>query len=125
MTYVYTSQRGIWNIEVTYVMFILVGVVSSYDVISAIFPGQTVLVTPIIARNKSRALQPVAKVAACFQELHVVLHTNIAQEFGKSPMDLRGSLGEYNTVTLVCYKFGPPKGVVSLYFQPRYLAERV
>ena len=118
------SQHGIRKIEVTYVPVDSVGVVSSSDVISAIRPGQTVLVTLMLANNESGALQPVAKVAARCRELHVLFHTDAAQAVGKVPVDLRGALGEADMVTIVGHKFGAPKGVAALYVRPGCLAER-
>ena len=61
------SQYGIRNIEVTYVPVNSVGSVYFSDVISVIHPGQIVLVTLILAKNKSGAFHPVDKVAAHFR----------------------------------------------------------
>ena len=55
------------KIEVTYVPINLVHVLSSFDVISDIQPGQTFLVTLIIVNNDSGDLYPMVKVAASFQ----------------------------------------------------------
>ena len=55
------------------------------------------------------------KMEARFQEFQVLLHTDIAQEFEKVPVDLMGVLGEPDTVTFVVNKFGEPKGVANLY----------
>jgi len=84
------SQHGIRKIEVTYVPVDSAGVVSSADVISAIRPGQTVLVTLMLANNESGALQPVAKVGARCRELQVLFHTDAAQAVGKVLWTLGG-----------------------------------
>ena len=117
------SQHGIRKIEVTFVPVDSVGVVSSADVISAIRPGQTVLVTLMLANNESGALQPVAKVGARCRELQVLFHTDAAQAVGKVPVDLRGALGEADMVTIVGHKFGAPKGIAALYVRPGCLDE--
>ena len=44
----------------------------------------------------------------------MLLHTDVAQEFGKVPVYLRGGLGESEMVTFVVNKFGDPKGVAAL-----------
>ena len=56
-------QHVIRNIGVAYVPVKSVGEVSSSDVVSAIRPGQTVLVTLMTANNESGYLQPLAKMA--------------------------------------------------------------
>ena len=99
-------------------------VVYSPDVISAIGPGQTVLVTLILANNVSGYLELVTKFAAHCQELHVLFRTNVVQAVGKASVDLRGGLVEANMVTLVGHKFGPLKGVSALYVHPGYLSEK-
>ena len=55
-------QHGIRKVDVNSVLVNSVGVVSSSDVISAIRPGKTVLVTLILANNESVALQPMENV---------------------------------------------------------------
>ena len=92
MVSMYKYQKDIQNIEVTYVQVKSVGVVSSFDVISSISPGQAFLITPMISKNKSRDLQTVANVAARVRELQVLFHTDVAYAIGKSLMDLRGPL---------------------------------
>ena len=122
--YIPRSQHSIQKIEATYDLVNSVGVVSSSDITSAIRPGQTFLFTLMLSNKKSVSLQPVANVAARFRELQVIFHTDVAQEFVKVPVNLRGDLVEADMVTLVDHTFGPPKGVAALYVQPGCLAER-
>ena len=56
------SQHSIWKIELTQVTVNSVDVVSSFDVISVIGHGKTVLITLILASNKAVPLQIVSKV---------------------------------------------------------------
>ena len=71
------SQHGIRKIEVTDVPVNSVGVVSSSDVISAISPEQTVLVTLMIFKNESGYFQTAAKVPPQFQK-EINTHLNPA-----------------------------------------------
>ena len=117
-------QHCIRKIKVDYVPVNSVGVVSSSDVISSIHPVKTVLVTLMVVNNNSGSLHPVSNVAAHFQELQVLFHTNFFQAFRKVPVDLRGDLVEAYMVNIVGHKFGGPKGVDALYVQPGCLAKR-
>ena len=112
------SQHGIWKIEFNEVLVNSVGDVSSSDVISVIRPRQTVLVALILSNNKSVPLQLVSKVAIRFQEFQVLFHTDSAQVFKKVPVDLRGSLEEFDMEMIVGHKIGTRKGFSALYVQP-------
>ena len=68
-------------------------VVSSSDFISDIWPGQTALATLMLTNNESGALQIVAKVAARFQELQMMFHTDDEQANRKVHVHLGGKLG--------------------------------
>ena len=58
------SQHLIRKIDVACVPVKSVSEVSSSDVVSAIRPGKTILVTLMITNNESVNIHPVAKVAA-------------------------------------------------------------
>ena len=108
------SQHGIQKIEVTYVLVNSLFFISSSDVIYAICPGQTVLVTLMLSKNKSRALQHETNVAEWYRELQVLLHTDVAHMFGKVPVDLMGDLGEADMVTLVGHKIMALKDITDM-----------
>ena len=74
-----------------YVSVNSVGVFYSSDVIFKIRPGKTVLVTLMLANNKSGAIQTVSKVAARWWEFQVTFHTDSAQVVGEVPVDLIGA----------------------------------
>ena len=118
------SKYGIRKIEENYVPVNSVGVVSSYDVISDIRPGQNVLVTFMLTKNESGSLQPVANASARCQEFQVMFQTDDLQEVREAPIKIIGDLGEAGMLMIVGYKFGAPKGVDDMYVIPGYLYGR-
>ena len=75
MLFMSKSQHGIQKIEVTYVPFNSVGVVSSSDVISSIRPVKNVMVPLMLDNNESVALLHIRKVGVRCREFQVMFHT--------------------------------------------------
>lgn len=96
------------RIEVTYVPVATNGRVSALDMIAAIRPGQTVLVTMMLANNESGVLQPVNGVAEFCRRHGILIHTDAAQAAGKVSCSLE-ELGNPDMISLVGHKIGAPK----------------
>lgn len=109
-------------IDVTYVPVGTDGRVRANDMIAAIQPQRTVLVTLMLANNESGALQPVKEVAEHCRKNNVLVHTDAAQACGKVSVRLE-DLGEPDMVTLVGHKIGAPKGIACLYVRPNCYQE--
>ncbi|KAL7571874.1 hypothetical protein ACA910_002946 [Epithemia clementina (nom. ined.)] len=111
------EQEG--KCHVTYVPVQPDGRVLAQDVIDAIRPGETILVTLMLANNETGALQPIRPVAEYCREHGILFHTDAAQAAGKvSLVDAQSA----DMVTLVGHKMGAPKGIACLYVRPGCLA---
>ena len=109
--------------DVTYVPVQTDGRVLASDVIAAIRPEQTILVTLMLANNETGALQPVSEVAQHCRQMGILFHTDAAQAAGKVSVNLHHALGNADLVTLVGHKLGAPKGIACLYVRPNCLFE--
>ena len=105
------------NVTVTYVPVNEYGTIKVEDVLRAIRPGETCLVTIMLANNESGALMPVAEIAAECRTRNILFHTDAAQAVGKVSIDVDKSLGGADMVTIVGHKFGAPKGIAALYIR--------
>jgi len=117
------EKRG--TIDVTYVPVNSEGCVEVDDMIQAIRPGETVLVTLMLANNESGALQPVKQVAQHCRMHNILFHTDAAQAVGKVSiaLDETGISDCVDMITIVGHKFGAPKGIACLYVRPGCLGE--
>jgi len=113
--------------DVTFVPVNNEGIVSAQDMINAIRPNQTILVTLMLANNESGALQPVRDVSTHCRKHGILFHTDAAQAAGKVSLSLEdddennggGGIGSgVDMVTIVGHKMGAPKGVAALYIRP-------
>ena len=113
------------KIEVTYVPVNSEGCVEVEEMIKAIRPGETILVTLMLANNESGALQPVKEVAQYCRAHNILFHTDAAQAVGKVSiaLDETGIGACVDMITIVGHKFGAPKGIACLYVRPGCLGE--
>jgi cysteine desulfurase len=123
-------------IDVTYVPVQPDGRVRAQDMIQAIDPQRTVLVTLMLANNETGALQPVSAVSRYCRRLGILFHTDAAQAAGKVSVEIDSCTDNDNIttsddngcgcadmVTLVGHKIGAPKGIACLYVRPQCLEE--
>lgn len=110
-------------ISVTYVPVQPDGRVKASDMIQAIRPSETILVTLMLANNETGALQPVPQVAQYCRQHDILFHTDAAQAAGKVSVDLK-ELGDPDMLSLVGHKLGAPKGVACLYVRPNCLSAK-
>jgi len=113
------------KIDVTRVPVKTDGCVEVEDMIQAIRPGETILVTLMLANNESGALQPVKQVAQYCRAHNILFHTDAAQAVGKVSIALdETGIGDcVDMITIVGHKFGAPKGIACLYVRPGCLSE--
>jgi cysteine sulfinate desulfinase/cysteine desulfurase-like protein len=113
------------KIEVTRVPVKTDGCVEAEDMIQAIRPGETILVTLMLANNESGALQPVKQVSQYCRTHSILFHTDAAQAVGKVSIALdETGIGDcVDMITIVGHKFGAPKGIACLYVRPGCLGE--
>jgi cysteine desulfurase len=117
----YMVETGVID-SVTYVPVDTDGRVSAKDMIAAMQPDQTILVTLMLANNESGALQPVQQVARACRERGILMHTDAAQAAGKVSVSLE-DLGQPDMVALVGHKLGAMKGIAALYVREGCLYE--
>jgi cysteine desulfurase len=92
------------------------GLVDVDDVVEALRPDATCLVSIMHSNNETGAIQPISRIVkAVKSQMHQVLvHTDAAQSFGKGINVNVRELG-VDLATLVGHKMGAPKGCAALY----------
>ena len=91
------------------------GVVDPAAVADAVKPGETALVSVMLANNEVGSVMDVAAISAAVKarDAGILVHTDAAQAVGKIDVNAKRLGVDY--LTLVGHKFGAPKGVAALY----------
>lgn len=91
------------------------GIICPEQVAAAVRPGQTAIVSIMLANNEVGAVQDVAAICRAVRRVDpdVWLHTDAAQAVGKIDVDVQAL--EVDMLTIVGHKFGAPKGIGALY----------
>lgn len=85
------------------------------ETFQAALEKETTLVSLMSANNETGTLQPLAAIATLCRERGILLHSDMIQSFGKTPLDVR-SAGP-DAISLAAHKFHGPKGAGLLWLR--------
>jgi len=88
------------------------GRVGAAEVVAAVDPAHTALVTMMLANHELGTLQPVREVTRALAGSGVVVHSDAAQAAGRTPVSF-ADLG-LDLMTIAAHKFGGPTGAGAL-----------
>lgn len=102
-----------FNAEVEVIPVDRSGRVKLDDVQSRLRPGQTLLVSVMLANNETGVLQPVREIAQMAHAAGALMHTDAVQALGKMPLNLREL--DVDLASFAAHKFYALKGAGALY----------
>jgi cysteine desulfurase len=87
------------------------------DLVRALRPGATLMVTAMHANNETGVIFPIAELARLVKETDpgILVHTDATQTAGKLPLDLAGALAHVDLLSFSGHKLHAPKGVGVLF----------
>ena len=102
--------------DVTYLPVTKDGVVTLENLADAI-RDDTALVSIMYANNETGAIMPIHEIGDYLKDKMIVFHTDATQAVGKIPVNIKAN--HIDVLSLSGHKFHAPKGIGSLYINPR------
>ena len=93
------------------------GRLSLPDLVRAVRPGETLLVSLMHANNESGVVFPIADAARLVKaaDPEILFHTDATQSVSKLPVDLSGDFAQVDLLSFSGHKMHAPKGVGALF----------
>jgi cysteine desulfurase len=104
--------------KITYIPVDSDGVIDLYELRRAV-TFETSLISIIYANNEIGTIQPVEKIGEIAKELNVPFHSDAAQAFMKTDIDMDKSKIDF--LTVAGHKIGAPKGIGALFYNNDYI----
>jgi cysteine desulfurase len=95
------------------------GIVSAQDVANAVIPGQTAIVSIMLANNELGSINPIQEIIKLVRakDLQVIIHVDASQAVGKIFVNVQNDI-QCDLLTIAAHKLFGPKGIAALYIAP-------